>query len=121
MEINNVNSSKKVSPKTKNELREIIKKELKRQGPDADLNFIDTSKITDMSHLFNGLKISNIKIDKWDVSNVIDMSYMFQYAFRFKSDLSLWCVLNITNVNNMFKGAVEMENNKELQPKITNS
>lgn len=64
METNNVNSSKKVSPKTKNGLREIIKAELRRQGLDADLNFIDTSKITDMSNLFYGLKISNIKIDK---------------------------------------------------------
>lgn len=60
----------KVTPKTKQELRTIIERELKRQGTDADLNFIDTSKITDMSYLFYGLNIGKIKIDKWDVSNV---------------------------------------------------
>ena len=38
-----------------NEVSAIIEQELKRQGPDADLNFIDTSKITDMSYLFQDL------------------------------------------------------------------
>ena len=102
METNNVNSSKKVSPKTKNELREIIKAELRLQGPDADLNFIDTSKITDMSDLFQGLEIRNIKIDQWDVSNVTNMSGMFYCAWHFTSDLSKWDVSNVTNMHGMF-------------------
>ena len=102
METNNVNSSKKVSPKTKEELRKLIKKELKRQGPDADLNFIDTSKITDMSDLFQGLEIRNIKIDQWDVSNVTNMSGMFYCAWHFTSDLSKWDVSNVTNMHGMF-------------------
>ena len=96
METNNVNSSKKVSPKTKNELREIIKAELRLQGTDSDLNFIDTSKITDMSDLFQGLEIRNIKIDQWDVSNVTNMSGMFYCAWHFTSDLSKWDVSNVT-------------------------
>ena len=62
--------SVKSRPKTKkNELEDIIRAELEHQGPDADLNFIDTSGITDMSYLFYGLNIHNIKIDDWDVSN----------------------------------------------------
>ena len=60
----------KIRLKTKDELRSIIEVELKCQGPHADLNFIDTSEITDMSSLFMRLYIRNIKIDKWDVSNV---------------------------------------------------
>ena len=35
-------------PATYKELRPIIEHELHKQGPDADLNFIDTSRITDM-------------------------------------------------------------------------
>lgn len=66
-----------VSVRTKDELRSLIQTELHYHGADADLNFIDTSKITDMSRLFEGLNVRNIKIDKWDVSNVTDMSYMF--------------------------------------------
>lgn len=70
----------KVTPKTKVELREIIEKELERQGCDADLNFIDTSQITDMSYLFKDMLIGHIKIDKWDVSKVKKMHGMFMYA-----------------------------------------
>ena len=50
-------------PTTKDELSSLIGEELNRQGPDADLNHIDTSLITDMSELFEGCNIRNIKID----------------------------------------------------------
>lgn len=100
--VNNVKNSNKFRPKTKEELRKLIKKELKRQGPDADLNFIDTSKITDMSELFEGLYVGNIKIDKWDVSNVTNMSNMFRYNPEFNADLSNWNVSKVTNMYAMF-------------------
>ena len=92
-------------PKTKEELREIIKKELVSQGADADLNFIDVSEITDMSDLFDGMNIGNIKIDQWDVSNVTNMCEMFWYAENFNSDISMWDVSNVTNMSYMFCGA----------------
>ena len=41
-----------VQPKTKNELARMIKNTIKRKGNNCDLNFIDTSKITDMPYLF---------------------------------------------------------------------
>lgn len=100
--VNNVKNSNKFRPKTKDELRKLIKKELKRQGPDADLNFIDTSDITDMSELFEGLYVGNIKIDKWDVSNVTNMSNMFRYNPEFNADLSNWNVSKVTNMYAMF-------------------
>lgn len=100
--VNNVKNSNKFRPKTKEELRNIIEKELERQGPDADLNFIDTSKITDMSELFEGLYVGNIKIDKWDVSNVTNMSNMFRYNPEFNADLSNWNVSKVTNMYAMF-------------------
>lgn len=40
--------SAKLKPTTRDELRKIIETELERQGPYADLNFIDTSEIDDM-------------------------------------------------------------------------
>ena len=100
--VNNVKNSNKFRPKTKNELREIIEKELERQGIDADLNDIDTSKITDMSYLFEGLKIRNIKIDKWDVSNVKYMQWLFSGKTKFNCDLSKWDVSNVTDMCGMF-------------------
>jgi surface protein len=118
-----------IRPATKVELAVLIKEEVNKQGPDADLNFIDTSLITDMSYLFGvgGFSIGNIKIDQWDVSNVKNMSYMFiscrklncdlsswnvrnlkitAYMFydcpNFNCDLSDWDVSNVTNMENMF-------------------
>ena len=64
--------SLRLQPTSKDELRSIIEQELELQGPDADLNHIDTSEITDMSYLFWGLNIGNIKIDQWETSVCID-------------------------------------------------
>ena len=130
-------------PSSKAELRSIIEQELKRQGRDVDLNFIDTSEITDMSYLFNGLCIGYIKIDEWDVSNVTDMdgmfmgccelnadlsswntknvrrmNRMFSNCFDFKCDLCSWDVSNVIYYNSIFNLCNKMSNNPQLQPKF---
>lgn len=85
------------------ELKEIIEQELRSQGPDADLNFIDTSLVTDMNGLFYGfMGIKNIKIDEWDVSNVWDMRAMFGKCYDFNADLSRWDVSNVQRMDHMF-------------------
>ena len=45
-------SSYSCQPKTKDELKEIIKNRISKEGNCCDLNDIDTSLITDMSYLF---------------------------------------------------------------------
>ena len=61
-----------VQPKNKSELMKIIKDTIKREGNNCDLNFIDTSKITDMSELFFGInyrrKHSFFKYDELKLS-----------------------------------------------------
>lgn len=47
-----------VQPKTKKELQKIIENEIKERGTTCNLNFIDTSKITDMSELFKNSKFN---------------------------------------------------------------
>ena len=47
-------SSYYCQPADKNELREIIKSRIEKEGLNCDLNDIDTSLITDMSWLFSG-------------------------------------------------------------------
>ena len=47
-------SEYKVQPKTKKELKQIIEDTIKEKGNNCDLNFIDTSLITNMSYMFNG-------------------------------------------------------------------
>ena len=41
-----------VQPETKDELKKIIEDTIKEQGFNCDLNFIDTSKITDINSIF---------------------------------------------------------------------
>lgn len=95
-----------IKPTTKGELQSIIKAELERQGPDADLNFIDTSLITDMDMLFYNINkeilVGNIKIDCWDVSNVVNMRGMFYGCNECNTDISMWNISNVRHTGLMF-------------------
>ena len=64
----------KVQPKNRMQLEELIDYALKHNI--YDLNFIDTSKITDMSELFININ-HNFDVSSWDVSNVTNMNHMF--------------------------------------------
>lgn len=103
-----LNESEKVQPKTRKELEKIIIATIEEQGAKCDLNFIDTSLITDMKLLFSphSLKIGLFDgdISGWDVSNVTDMSYMFSYSnFTGKNtDFSKWDTSKVTNFQGMF-------------------
>ena len=90
-------------PKDKAELRTLLYKLLKERGIDANLNDIDTSKIKDMSWLFDGLDPHNIDISKWNVSNVKDMLGMFYNCENFNCDLSRWNVNKVKNMRFMFQ------------------
>ena len=103
LRITSKSKSLRVRPKTKNELKQLIEQELQRQGPDADLNFIDTSLITDMSGLF-WFNVGNVKIDEWDVSKVTNMQNMFYMCTKFDGNISKWDVSNVTNYYCMFYG-----------------
>ena len=104
IKITSKTKSLSVRPTSYTELRQLIGQELRTQGPDADLNFIDISLITDMMGLFEntGYEIRNIKIDEWDTSNVTDMSHMFYNCTRFNCDISEWDVSNVTDTTEMF-------------------
>ena len=91
----------KVQPKTKEQLKQLINYAFKHNI--YDLNFIDTSEITDMSWLFEYISC-NFDISNWDVSNVKDMTGMFYCCYDFNCDLSNWNVSNVTNMAGMFVG-----------------
>ena len=99
-------------PNTKEELVDIIIKEIKANGPKCSLNHIDTSDITDMSDLFRGgekmqywgghpiLSKFDGDISDWNVSNVTDMSRMFnkcKYTGD-NGDISVWDVSSVTDM-----------------------
>ena len=93
----------KYFPKTKEELKDLIKKRIKKEGNNVDLNDINVSEITDMSNLFEGTDF-NGDISRWDVSNVKDMVGMFSYCLKFNQDISRWDVSNVTDMGYMFNG-----------------
>ena len=114
-----------VQPQRIEQLAEIIYNTCLEQGWDCDLNFIDTSKITNMCCLFADpdikenldyiASVMNIKkfdlskfkgdISKWDTSNVTDMSNMFLGAVNFNSDISAWDTSNVMYMQCMFRAA----------------
>ena len=90
-------------PKTNDELKELVDKLIEERGNEADLNDIDTSEITDMSHIFYYSKF-NGDISEWDVSNVKNMETMFGCS-KFtgeNGDISSWDVSNVKNMVCMF-------------------
>lgn len=61
--------------------------------PVINLNWINTSGVTDMSHLFEVFP-NNVDISEWDVSYVTNMEYMFSNS-AFDNDISKWDVSNV--------------------------
>ena len=103
----------KYIPQTKEELIDLIIKELTINGSNCSLNHIDVSLIDDMGYLFRGgdaldyrdghpvLSKFNGDISQWDVSNVSNMTNMFCKS-KFNGDISQWDVSNVSNMTGMF-------------------
>jgi surface protein len=70
-----------------------------------DITHVCTTKIMDMSFVFQGNTTFNQDIGSWDVSNVTDMEGMFSRVFAFNQDIGNWDVSNVTNMNSMFNYA----------------
>ena len=87
----------KFAPKTKKELKALIKDE------SVYLGDIDTSAITDMSYLFvHSKRLEFSGIESWDVSNVTNMNNMFYACYDFNQHLDNWNVSNVTDMGGMF-------------------
>ena len=103
-----VHKSYACTPETKKELREILRERLE-DDPNADLNDINVSKMTNMSDVFWGLNPCNIDISQWDVSNVKNMNRMFWCCKNFNSNLNKWDVSNVEDMNCMFWGCEKFD------------
>ena len=96
-------SSYSCQPKTYRELEHIVNDRIEKEGPNCDLNDIDTSLITDMSELFFGSEF-NGDSSKWNVSNVKNMEGMFCRSW-FDDDISDWDVSNVENMSYTFSSS----------------
>src|SRR5574344_420907 len=88
-------SSYSCQPKTRDELKKIIKDRISKEGPNCDLNDIDVSQITNMSDLFYNSDFTG-DISKWDVSNVENAGSMFLLS-KFNGDISNWNTRKMRN------------------------
>ncbi len=95
----------KFKPATRAELRYEIIRALRARGNKVDLNYIDTSSITDMSKLFQNMRTFNGNISKWNTSRVTNMSEMFDGASAFNQPLNNWNVSKVVKMWRMFAGA----------------
>ncbi|MGI9255425.1 MAG: BspA family leucine-rich repeat surface protein [Salinispira sp.] len=98
-----------VSPTTNAELDTQVAAGISNWGNTANLNYIITTAVTDMSNVFRGsfeaTNRFNGDISGWDVSKVTTMHYMFYGATVFNGDISGWDVSKVTTMENMFYGA----------------
>ena len=94
----------KYHPENYEALHKLVRDLIEERGPDANLNDIDTSNITDMSFLFDScLNIKDIDISDWNIINVHNMEFMFGGCHNFiGSHLKNWDVSHVTNMSNMF-------------------
>ena len=69
-----------------------------------NLNYLNTSEVTNMSMLFNDCDgLTSIDISSWDTRKVTDMSQMFSYCDNLKSvNLQGVSTAQVTNMNYMF-------------------
>lgn len=102
------------------QLQELIYQFCVTIGYDCDLNWIDTSAITNMSSLFNfsykdnnqfDMTKFNAKIDQWDTSNVANMYGLFNYCRQFNQDISIWNTSNVKDMSCMFYRAESFNQN----------
>ena len=90
----------KYKPQTKEELKKLVDDE------SICLSDIDTSNIANMTELFRNSKRKNFEgIETWNTSKVTDMSLMFNNAQYFNHDLNSWNTENLKKINYMFLGA----------------
>ncbi len=90
---------------SKADLQTEITRAINAEGATANLNYIDTSDVTDMSRLFQNNATFNGDISKWDTSSVTNMFAMFYDATSFNQPLNNWDVSSVTSMSNMFGGA----------------
>ena len=65
----------------------------------------NTSRVSDMSKLFENRRVFNDNIGTWDTSGVTSMEWMFMGASSFNQPIGNWRVDKVTNMSSMFHGA----------------
>lgn len=75
-----------------------------------DVTNLDTSKVTNMSHMFYKLfNVETLNVTNFDTSKVTDMSYMFSSMVNLSTlNVSHFDTSNVTNMSHMFQDMFEL-------------
>ena len=90
---------------SKEEIKEYLKLEIKKQGKNVVIRNLDVSLIEDLSWLFNGnvVGVESLDLSGWKTSNVEFMGWMFSDCQSLKSiDLSGWDTSKVKDMSGMF-------------------
>ncbi|MGI9256628.1 MAG: BspA family leucine-rich repeat surface protein, partial [Salinispira sp.] len=79
----------------------------------GDISLWDTTAVTNMFQMFASASVFNADISDWDVSSVTDMISMFAFATIFNGDISNWDVSSVTTMTTMFYTAAAFNQNLE--------
>ena len=90
---------------SKDQLREYLKSEIKRQGENVVIKNLDVSLIGDLSELFYDCEsIRTLDLSGWKTSNIKNMNRIFSGCFKLESlDVSGWDTSNIIYIDSMFE------------------
>lgn len=92
-------------------------------GP-LDLTDFDTSNVTDMSGMFQGLRATSVDLSSFDTSKVTNMAQMFSNYRSNALDLSSFDTSNVTNMYAMFACSTNLQtihvNDKFTLKNVTN-
>ena len=98
-------ASDAIYPVSDDNIKDVIRilSKLYKFSSGINLNWMDTSRVTNMNNLFTvvSTKVLDVDISRWDVSYVTDMDNMFAYK-KFNGDISKWDVSSVRNMVCMF-------------------
>ena len=123
----NIKKKPTIVKATDKTIEDIVLDGIAKFGPEADLNYIDVSEVTQFRTLFSNSTYTGFSarlkkehgwttamankispdLSRWDVSNAVDMLGMFYFCRGFDSDLSQWDVSNVRNTRNMFHSCLK--------------
>ena|GEM_PF-3093165 len=70
---------------------------------------LDTSRVTDMTHMFSFAGVETLDLSAWDTSNVTIMNSMFSITSNLTTlNVSGWDTSNVTDMGNVFTWAVSL-------------
>ncbi len=87
------------------ELKTAVNTGISTWGQTANLNYIITTAVTDMSEVFKDASAFNGDISDWDTSAVTTIYGIFEDARSFNGDISDWNVSTVTSMDSMFDNA----------------